>query len=464
MMGFEKIIVVDDDPIIRRMLFTHFQAKNIPTLAVAGVQQALEEYRKDPCDLMVVDLQLPDGNGIDLIRAVRQLEGRSEFIIMTGFGTIESAVEAMKSGASNYLLKPFNQSQMDVALAQILEQKKLREQNDYLRECLDEESAGDHLPSSPGMAKVYEVVKRAAPTQASVLIQGESGTGKEMIARLLHQHSPRAREPYIKVNCAAIAGNLLESEFFGHEKGAFTGAVSRRAGRFELANNGTLLLDEVTEISPGLQSKLLRVLQEQEFERVGGSRTIKVNVRILATTNRDLSRAVDSGEFRRDLYFRLNVVPLKIPPLRERQEDVEPLLQGFLQKYAARYGKPAPAVSPLALQQLVRYPWPGNVRELQNVVERAVILADAGRELQFSDFIPAPPASSDAVLDPSGGFPTIAAMERRLIDLALRKTNGNRKQAAKLLDIHVRTLRNKLKEPLEEGEEGPDLLEAADHP
>lgn len=464
MMGFEKIIVVDDDPIIRRMLFSRFQAKNIPTLAVASIQQALEEYRKDPCDLMVVDLQLPDGSGIDLIRAARQLEGRSEFIIMTGFGTIESAVEAMKSGASNYLLKPFSQSQMDVALAQILQQKKLREQNDYLRECLDEESAGDHLQGSPGMEKVYELVKRAAPTQASVLIQGESGTGKEMIARLLHQHSPRAREPYIKVNCAAIAGNLLESEFFGHEKGAFTGAVSRRAGRFELANGGTLLLDEVTEISPGLQSKLLRVLQEQEFERVGGSRTIKVNVRILATTNRDLSRAVDSGEFRRDLYFRLNVVPLKIPPLRERQEDVEPLLQGFLRRYAARYGKPAPVVSPLALQQLVRYPWPGNIRELQNVVERAVILADAGRELQFSDFIPAPPPSSDAVLDPSEGFPTIAAMERRLIDLALRKTHGNRRQAAKLLDIHVRTLRNKLKEPLEEGEEGPDLLEAADNP
>jgi two-component system, NtrC family, response regulator AtoC len=324
-----------------------------------------------------------------------------------------------------------------------------------------------------------------------VLVEGESGTGKELIARAIHQHSQRAKASYIKVNCAAMPENLLESEFFGHEKGSFTGATTRREGRFELANGGTLLLDEVTEISLNLQAKLLRVLQEKEFERVGGNRTIHVDVRVIATTNRNILSAVERGEFRQDLYFRLNVVPIQIPSLRERQGEVEFLLNSFLERVAKKYNQPIPRVSPEGMRLLSQYHWPGNVRELQNYAERAVILAEENRELEFHDFIsrpggkvtmplpvtvytapppsatPVPPAASPssapswtdleaskasveattaALLAPHalGGIPTVETMEERLIQMALTQTTGNRNEAAKLLGINVRTLRNKL--------------------
>jgi DNA-binding NtrC family response regulator len=470
-MQFERVIVVDDDPLIRRLIVGHLQKQNVPVLGVVNCQQAIEAHQKEPADLMIIDLLLPDGNGVEVMQHVKKISP-VEVIIVTSFGSIESAVEAMKSGAANYLLKPFTLPQFDMALKTLFEQRKLREENDYLKEQLAVETGiSELLFHSPEMERAHNLLKRVAQTNATVLIEGESGTGKELIARAIHQHSLRNKAPYIKVNCAAVPENLLESEFFGHEKGSFTGATNRREGRFELANGGTLLLDEVTEISLGLQAKLLRVLQEKEFERVGGNRTIRVDVRVIATTNRHIEEAVDRGDFRQDLYFRLNVVPIQLPALRDRQGEVEYLLTCFLERLAKKYNKPIPKVSPEAMRQLSAYHWPGNVRELQNYAERAVILAEENRDLEFRDFItrptpspsagqtslagpssalPMPALSSqakpaDVALAPSGDqIPTVEEMEERLIRMALEKTKGNRNEAAKLLGINVRTLRNKL--------------------
>ena len=441
-------MVVEDDPIVRRALVISLQKQEIPVLAVSSCYQASEEQQKEPADLVISDLQLPDGNGMELLRQFKKANPAVEVIIITGFGTIESAVEAMKMGASNYLLKPFTTSQLELAIAQIAQQRELRKQNTNLRNQLaDESEFSSLLFVSPEMDQVQKLIKQVAPTDATVLIEGESGTGKEVIARAIHEKSLRKDKPYIKVNCAAVPENLLESEFFGHEKGAFTGATMKREGRFELANGGTLLLDEITEISLPLQAQLLRVLQEHEFERVGGSRTIKVDVRIVATTNRDLVQAVASGKFREDLYYRLHVVPIKVPRLADRKGEVEFLLGKFLDQFAKKHNTPVPRVSPIALDQLCRYHWPGNVRELRNYAERAVILSSGEGELTYADIIPSQVASSqDAVLGDGQTFPTLGEVEKRLIFLALKKTAGNRNEAANLIGINVRTLRNKLKE------------------
>jgi DNA-binding NtrC family response regulator len=441
-------MVVEDDPVVRRALVISLQKLEIPVLAVSSCFQANEEQQKEPADLVISDLQLPDGSGLELLKQFKKANKAVEVIIITGFGTIESAVEAMKMGASNYLLKPFTTSQLELAIAQIAQQRELRKQNANLKTQLAEESEfSSMLFISPEMAQVQKLIKQVAPTDATVLIEGESGTGKEVIARELHEKSLRKDNPYIKVNCAAVPENLLESEFFGHEKGAFTGATLKREGRFELANGGTLLLDEITEISLGLQAKLLRVLQEHEFERVGGARTMKVDVRILATTNRDLKQAVATGKFREDLYYRLHVVPIKVPRLAERKGEVEYLLGKFLDQFAKKHNKPVPTISTIALDQLSRYPWPGNVRELRNYAERAVILATSDGELSYSDIVPSHAATSeDSVLGDGQNFPTLGEVEKRLIYLALKKTSGNRNEAASLIGINVRTLRNKLKE------------------
>ena len=441
-------MVVEDDPVVRRALVISLQKLEIPVLAVSSCFQASEEQAKEPADLIISDLQLPDGNGMDLLRGFKKSHPNVEMIMITGFGTIESAVEAMKVGASNYLLKPFTASQLELAIAQISQQRELRKQNTNLKAQLaDESEFSSLLFTSPEMAQVQKLIKQVAPTDATVLVEGESGTGKEVISRALHENSLRKDKPYIKVNCAAVPENLLESEFFGHEKGAFTGATMKREGRFELANGGTLLLDEITEISLPLQAKLLRVLQEHEFERVGGTRTLKVDARIIATTNRDLVQAVASGKFREDLYYRLHVVPIKVPRLADRKGEVEFLLQKFLDQFAKKHNKPVPRISSIALDQLSRYAWPGNVRELRNYAERAVILSNNEGELTYSDIVPSQPSSStDAVLGDGQEFPTLSDVEKRLIFLALKKTNGNRNEAANLIGINVRTLRNKLKE------------------
>jgi DNA-binding NtrC family response regulator len=445
---FEKIMVVEDDPIVRRSLTAALQKLEVPVLAVSSCYQATEEQEKEPADLILTDMHLPDGNGMDLLKQFRKANPSVEVIIITGFGTIESAVEAMKLGASNYLLKPFTGSQVDLAIAQIEHHKELREENATLKtELAAQADTSSLLAVSPEMGEVQKLISRVAPTNATILIEGESGTGKEVIARAIHESSLRRDKAYIKVNCAAVPENLLESEFFGHERGAFTGATMKREGRFELANGGTLLLDEITEIPLPLQAKLLRVLQEHEFERVGGSRTMKVDVRIIATTNRDLRKAVADGIFREDLYYRLHVVPIKVPRLAERKGEVEFLLGKFLERFAQQHNKPAPKVSAIALDQLAQYAWPGNVRELRNYAERAVILSNGDGELSFSDIFPSHiTPSQDGIFGDGKAFPTLGEVEKRLIYLALKSTDGNRNEAANLIGINVRTLRNKLKE------------------
>ena len=465
-MPIEKIIVLEDDLIVRKNLEQQLRQRRYDVAAVATISAAQELLAKDTFDLMFVDVRLPDGEGTHLLR---QLQGRVEkplVVIITGFGSVESAVSCMRDGAFDYLIKPFSSDQIEITLRKAAEFTQMIRVNRFLSHDEDHESGSLLIGRSPGMEQLRQVIRKVARTQATVLIYGESGTGKELVARALYRESPRANAPFIKVNCAAIPENLIESEFFGHEKGAFTGALNKREGRFELAHGGTILLDEISEISPQVQAKLLRVLQERELERVGGARTIKVDVRVIATTNRDLQQSVQRKEFRQDLYFRLNVVPIHVPPLRERLEDVPHLAEQFLVRFARKHGMNISGMAPSCLAALQRHYWPGNVRELQNVIERAVILSSDGEDLQtthlgLSSFnSPAPPASvsepepepepapAPAVPgpEPKREILQLAEVERRQIVLAVEHCKGNRTHAARELGISIRTLRNKLHE------------------
>jgi len=389
----------------------------------------------------------------------------------------------MRAGAFDYLIKPFSSSQLEMTLKKAEDYSRLVRVNRYLSLEEDDESGQELLGRSQVMQPLRQLIRKVAPTQATVLIQGESGTGKELVARALYRLSPRVSGPFIKINCAAVPENLIESEFFGHEKGAFTGAMSKREGRFELAHGGTILLDEISEISPQVQAKLLRVLQERELERVGGNRTLKVDVRVLATTNRNLEHCVDRKEFRQDLFFRLNVVPIHIPPLRERKEDIPELSERFMHRFARKHGVRVKGISDTCLSVLLQHHWPGNVRELQNVLERAVILCgDDGRlEPEHLGFAPAtqlavaaPPLgfasfAGNAVVGGApvqldapqlGGILPLAELEKRQIFAALAHTQGNRTHASRLLGISIRTLRNKMHEYNGEGSAEPQTAAA----
>jgi DNA-binding NtrC family response regulator len=353
----------------------------------------------------------------------------------------------MKSGAFDYLIKPFSNEQIEVTLRKAEEFTQLLKVNQYLTQD-NEESSQVLLGNSAGMENLRQLIRKVARTQATVLIQGESGTGKELVARALYRESPRANAPFIKVNCAAVPENLIESEFFGHEKGAFTGALNKREGRFELAHGGTILLDEISEISPNVQAKLLRVLQERELERVGGNRTIKVDVRVIATTNRNLEQSVEKKEFRQDLFFRLNVVPIPVPPLRDHREDVPYLAEEFMRRYTRKHGVNVQGFSKEALKVLTNHSWPGNVRELQNVVERAVILCGENGVLEPETLglnRPTPAAPSPEGSTPSEDI-ALAELEKRHILSVLNRCKGNRTHAARILGVSIRTLRNKLHE------------------
>jgi DNA-binding NtrC family response regulator len=467
----DKILIVEDDPIVRNLLSDIFKRHKCGVCCAQSIAEAENLLATDQYDLMLLDLRLPDGDGHRFLERVVSFPQHPLVVMVTGYGTIESAVACMRAGAFDYVLKPFSPGQIDIILKKAQAYSQLLQVNRYLSNP-DGAEEGGLIGRSPSLLRLRQMIGRVAPTDATVLITGESGTGKEMIAREIYRASPRRQQPFIKVNCAAISQNLIESEFFGHERGAFTGATERREGRFELANQGTLLLDEVSEIPLNLQAKLLRVLQEREFERVGGNRTIKVNVRLLATSNRDLLSHVEKGEFRQDLYYRLNVFPVHVPALRERGDDVNLLADHFLKRCARKHGIKINGFADSARAALTGYRWPGNVREMQNTIERAVILTGAGRPLTASalglsgDFsLPSGPASVEppndyaaalvsagattdgvTLTDEAGGVRTIAELEKQAIAVALRQSEGNRTQAAQLLGISIRTLRNKLQE------------------
>src|SRR5579863_3752450 len=460
-MPIEKIIVLEDDLIVRKNLEQQLRNRRYDVASTGTIAGAHELMAKDTFDLIFVDVRLPDGEGTDLLRELQTRPQKPLIVMVTGFGSVESAVECMRNGAFDYMLKPFSNDQLEVTLKKAENFNQLVKVNEYFSRADEDESGYELLGASPAMENLRQLIRKVARTQATVLIAGESGTGKELVARALYRQSPRANAPFIKLNCAAVPENLIESEFFGHEKGAFTGALNKREGRFELAHGGTILLDEISEISPNVQAKLLRVLQERELERVGGNRTIKVDVRVIATTNRNLEESVERKEFRQDLFFRLNVVPVAVPPLRERKDDVPLLSQQFMQRFSRKHGVRAKGISDNCLAVLTAHHWPGNVRELQNVIERAVILCGDGgllepEHLGFSAR-PAPvsgaaasPAQIDGVEAASGasgnGVISLAELERQHILAALQQTSQNRTHAAKLLGISVRTLRNKLSE------------------
>src|ERR1041385_639345 len=381
-MPIEKIIVLEDDLVVRKNLEQQLRYKRYDVASATTIAEAQELLTKDNFDLMVVDVRLPDGKGTDLLKQLQTRPVKPLVVMISGMGTVELAVECMSNGAFTFLTKPFSTEQLAVTLKKAEEHTQLVKVNQFLSHAEDEESGYELLGKSKAIDQLRQLIRKVARTQATVLIQGESGTGKELVARALYRQSPRANAPFIKVNCAAIPENLIESEFFGHEKGAFTGALNKREGRFELAHGGTILLDEISEISPQVQAKLLRVLQERELERVGGNRTIKVDVRVIATTNRHLQESVDRKEFRQDLFFRLNVVPICIAPLREHKEDIPLLADQFRQRFARKHGMEVVGISHACMKALEHHSWPGNVRELQNVIERAVILCNEGGILE----------------------------------------------------------------------------------
>ncbi|HAV61191.1 MAG TPA: sigma-54-dependent Fis family transcriptional regulator [Verrucomicrobiales bacterium] len=456
-MPIEKIIVVEDDLIVRKNLEQQLRNRRYDVAAVDNLAAAGDYLARDNWDLMLIDVRLPDGEGTELLRELNSRPQKPLVVMMSGFGTVESAVECMREGAFDYLIKPFSNEQIDAVLKKAEKFSQLVKVNEYLSNESDEASGHELLGKSPAMENLRALIRKVARTNATVLIQGESGTGKELVARAIHRQSPRASAPFIRVNCAAVPENLIESEFFGHEKGAFTGAMTKREGRFELAHSGTILLDEVSEVSPTVQAKLLRVLQERELERVGGNRTIKVDVRVVATTNRHLEQSVEKKEFRQDLFFRLNVVPIAVPPLRERKEDVVFLAEQFMHRFARKHGVRVQGIASDCRAALENHNWPGNVRELQNVIERAVILSADGdclsaENLGLSGLSVAAPGAGAATggdgfnQDGEGNLLTLAELEKRHIFAALARCNDNRTHAAKLLEISIRTLRNKLNE------------------
>jgi DNA-binding NtrC family response regulator len=451
-MPIEKIIVLEDDLVVRKTLEQQLRYRRYDVASAENIASAVELLGKDNFDLMIVDVKLPDGDGIELLKQINARPSRPLVVMISSHGTVDMAVECMSNGAFTFLTKPISAEHLAVTLKKAEEHSQLVKVSQYLSQG-DEEEGCELLGHSACMEQLRALIRKVARTHATVLIQGESGTGKELVARALYRQSPRAGAPFIKLNCAAIPETLIESEFFGHEKGSFTNAVAKREGRFELAHTGTILLDEISEISSTVQAKLLRVLQEREFERVGGNRTIRVDVRVVATTNRNIEESVQNKGFRQDLFFRLNVVPICLQPLRDRREDIPVLAETFCKRFARKHGVDVRGISEACLKQLVDHSWPGNVRELQNVIERAVILCNEGSFLETAHLgmghsvvtvEPAPPGNG--TFAPNGPLATLAEVEKRQILSAISACKGNRTHAARTLDISVRTLRNKLRE------------------
>ncbi len=438
-MAIEKILIVDDELLMRNFLVEALKRKGYETTAVENGEKAVKLVQESAFDMVITDMKMPGMTGIDVLTKVKELSPSTLVIVVTAFGTIENAVEAMKLGAFYYLIKPFSLESLMANIEKANQHVVLVEENHYLRQQVSANRYARHvIAESPAMQQVLKDIERIAKSNASVFINGETGTGKEVIAHLVHYSSPRANQPFIKVNCAAVPDTLVESEFFGHEKGAFTGAANKRLGRFELANGGSLLLDEVTEIPLVLQSKLLRVTQEQEFERVGGTKPIKVDARLISTSNRDVKEAIANKVLREDLYYRLNVVPLYLPPLRERKEDIIPLAEHFIEQMCRENHFDSKKLSESAKRKLIEYRWPGNVRELANVIERSVVM-DPGKIIQGDHLYLEGPG-----VNVMAGR-TIQELEKQLIVETLQ-VHQNRTKAAETLGISVKALRDKLEE------------------
>jgi len=445
-----NILLVDDEASQRSVLSGYLKKKHHSIIEADQVAQAIEKFKTHTIDVILTDFQMPNGTGLDLLKAVRSIHSEAAVIIMTAFGTIEGAVAAIREGAFDYLTKPINLDELDALLSRIEELHQLKSENQILREQLAEKySFAGIISQSEAMERVLSTAARVAQSSASVLIRGESGTGKELIAKAIHFASERKDRPFIAVNCAALNDNLLESEIFGHEKGAFTGADKQRRGRFEMANSGTIFLDEIGDISPSTQAKLLRVLQEHQFERVGGSETLSVDVRILAATNKNLEDAIKQGMFREDLFYRLNVVPVEISPLRKRREDIAPLLEYYLQRFSKDNKRKKLSFSKEAWDALLRYDYPGNVRELENIVQRSVIMS-RGEHITTDDLpqlfrLPIKEALLQRSKADSSLTEQVEQLEKDSIFEALRIHNNNQSKAAKQLGISERNLRYRLK-------------------
>ncbi len=485
-----NVLVVDDKEMLRDSVGVTLQRAGHTVFTSPGGEAALELVARRRPDAVVSDLKMPGMSGLELLERIKEIDEDTPVIIMTAFGTVETAVQAMMNGAFTYITKPFEGDELVIAVKRAIEHARLKRDNEILRRSVPDAQTpraqaadvkGQVHPSSNGraappaesprgldrlvgacdaMATIKQQVQAVANSQGTVLIHGESGVGKEVVARAVHELSPRAGETFMALNCAALSSSLLESELFGHEKGAFTGAEKLRKGRFELAHGGTLLLDEISEISPEIQAKLLRVLQERVFERVGSSVSIGVDVRVIATTNRDLTRSVESGDFRQDLYFRLNVLPVAVPPLRERADDIPALAAHFVRAICAREGLPEKQIADSAINLLRAYPWPGNVRELQNICERAVVLCRGsviGADLVHpwlhgpapGRATPKPEIHTRPAVPPASvlgqGVRPLEDIERQAIIETLERFNGHRQKTAEALGIGVRTLGLKLK-------------------
>jgi two-component system NtrC family response regulator/two-component system response regulator HydG len=457
-----RILIVDDEQTARAALKSLLSDEGYQIGEAADGEEGLQRLAEFSPDVVLADVRMPRRDGVSMLKAAREQGSVAAFVMMTAFGSVELAVEAMRAGAENFLVKPLDVNAVLVFIEKALEKRKLQAEAAGLRERVRERYKLEGIVGdSPELQAVFDVVKRAAPTKATVLILGESGTGKELIAQAMHEQSPRKDKPFVKVACATLSESLLESELFGHERGSFTGAVGRREGRFEVADGGTLFLDEIGEISPAVQVKLLRVLQTREFERVGGTAPVQVDVRIVAATNRDLASEVTEGRFREDLYYRLNVVAVTLPPLRRRKADIPALAAAFIDRYARNYGKEIKGLSPGMLQALLSHDWPGNVRELENAIERAVVLCNGG-ELTADDLPTTLRGPRPAQRDAGSLIPgaSLYEVEREAILRTLELVGGSTAKAAEMLGISVRKIQYRLKEyasgaaPSESDDEG----------
>jgi DNA-binding NtrC family response regulator len=441
------ILVVDDDNLVNEFITETLQRSGYKVDSASSGPAALQLIEQQEYDLILTDVRMPDMDGITLLTNVKRLTPDTVVVVMTAFGTVQNAVNAMKRGAYDYVLKPFSPDEIDIVIKRGLEHRELAIENRVLKaQIKDKYSFENIVGQNKHLLDIFDLIETAAQSKATILLTGESGTGKELVAKAVHFNSPRRDMPFIRVNCAALPDNLIESELFGHEKGAFTGAISQTKGRFELANGGTLLLDEISEMPYALQAKLLRVLQESEFERVGSGKSVKVDIRIIATSNQNLPEAVKNGDFREDLYYRINVISIEVPPLRARKDDIPLLTEHFLQKFNEEDSREIEGVSEKGMQLLMEYPWPGNIRELENLIHRAVVTCKENviTNKNFPSYLSLGTGAeaSSELTDPIALF----ELEKIAIIRGLDRNNGNRTKTAEELGVTTRTLRNKLKE------------------